>query len=109
MGWKTLVVMLRQLVMGWTPLKLKPEPRNPSAGLEEGWGCFPSGIIPVLPLSLLPSAADVEAYSDGPQKGEGGGQALSGVLYSRRREGDPESSGPGSPQFLAPSSKAYLG
>jgi len=40
MSRKTRVVKLRQLVMGWTPLKLKPEPRHSSAESAKSgeWG-----------------------------------------------------------------------
>lgn len=50
-------VRLRLLVTGWTPLNLKPEPKNPSAGVwEEG---VPSGGSPLLQASSLPASRAV--------------------------------------------------
>jgi len=60
MSWKTRVVKLRQLVMGWTPLKLKPEPRHSSAGSARRAGGAPSGrFLPFSGPSLIGSRVKV--------------------------------------------------
>jgi len=100
------VVKLRQLVMGWTPLKLKPEPRHSSAeSARRGVDASPFGVLIFTPseqwLSLNGSQR-VELVSDAPSPvRERAGLVSPRCTLSLPSREDSEVD-PGSPPTLAP-------